>query len=219
MPSKNGSCAPPSPPPPQDGEHAYIRLNFNFSGGYEPCARFPRAAFLKELSFRSADVRHAAKVVQEIKALRSSVQQREKERAERATLVQQEKLVRGKVCNRVQSVAGHLLAFPFIPCHFLGSAFWKLVNGTANPLQGRVYALPDVWIRPAFGGKGRKVTGTLEAHSNGFRYTSPKGEELDIMYRCVCSLGVGVRLDLTVALLKLALAAVMLLPSLCLPSL
>ena len=51
--------------------------------------------------------------------------------------------------------------------------------------QGRVYALPDVWIRPAFGGKGRKVTGTLEAHANGFRYSSPKGEELDIMYRCV----------------------------------
>lgn len=47
-----------------------------------------------------------------------------------------------------------------------------------------MYALPDVWIRPAFGGKGRKVTGTLEAHANGFRYTSPKGEELDIMYRC-----------------------------------
>lgn len=48
-----------------------------------------------------------------------------------------------------------------------------------------MYALPDVWIRPAFGGKGRKVTGTLEAHANGFRYSSPKGEELDIMYRWV----------------------------------
>lgn len=91
---------PPSRPPPcplQDGEHAYIRLNFNFGGSYEPGAKHPAAIFLKELSFRSADVRHAAKVVQEIKALRSSVQQREKERAERATLVQQEKLVRGKV--------------------------------------------------------------------------------------------------------------------------
>lgn len=54
-------------------------------------------------------------------------------------------------------------------------------------MQGRVYALPDVWIRPAFGGKGRKVTGTLEAHANGFRYTSPKGEELDVLYRSVCS--------------------------------
>lgn len=37
-------------------------------------------------------------VVQEIKSLRSAVQQREKERAERATLVQQERLVRSKVC-------------------------------------------------------------------------------------------------------------------------
>ena len=51
--------------------------------------------------------------------------------------------------------------------------------------QGRMYTLPDVWIRPPFGGKGRKVTGQLEAHANGFRYTSPKGEQLDIMYRCV----------------------------------
>ncbi len=46
-----------------------------------------------------------------------------------------------------------------------------------------MYTLPDVWIRPPFGGKGRKMTGQLEAHANGFRYTSPKGEQLDIMYR------------------------------------
>ena len=47
-----------------------------------------------------------------------------------------------------------------------------------------MYTLPDVWIRPPFGGKGRKMTGQLEAHANGFRYTSPRGEQLDIMYRC-----------------------------------
>ena len=81
----------------QDNEHAYIRLNFNFGGTYEPSTRHPASIFLKELSFRSADVRHAAKVVQEIKALRSSVLQRDKEQAERSTLVQQERLVRGKV--------------------------------------------------------------------------------------------------------------------------
>ncbi len=51
-------------------------------------------------------------------------------------------------------------------------------------VQGRVYALNDVWIRPPFGGKGRKMTGQLEAHANGFRYSSPKGDQLDIMYRC-----------------------------------
>ena len=48
-----------------------------------------------------------------------------------------------------------------------------------------MYALNDVWIRPPFGGKGRKMTGQLEAHANGFRYSSPKGEQLDIMYRHV----------------------------------
>lgn len=47
-----------------------------------------------------------------------------------------------------------------------------------------MYTLNDVWIRPAFGGKGRKMTGQLEAHANGLRYSTPKGETLDIMYRC-----------------------------------
>eukprot|EP00891_Asterochloris_glomerata_P001119 jgi/Astpho2/1119/Aster-07668 len=128
----------------QDGDHAYIRLNFNFGPSFEPGTRFPQAIFLKELSFRTSNPRHAAKVVQEIKVLRSNISAREREKAERATLVQQDKLIKAK---------------------------------------GRMYTLPDVWIRPNFGGKGRKVTGQLEAHSNGFRYSSPKGETLDIMFR------------------------------------
>jgi nucleosome binding factor SPN SPT16 subunit len=44
---------------------------------------------------RSSDLKHANKVVQEIKLLRSTVAQRDKERAERATLVAQEKLIQG----------------------------------------------------------------------------------------------------------------------------
>jgi hypothetical protein len=32
-----------------------------------------------------------------------------------------------------------------------------------------VFRLPDLWVRPGLGGKGRKMPGTLEAHSNGFR--------------------------------------------------
>lgn len=129
----------------QDNDHAHIRLSFNFAGAYEPASTFPDRIFLKELSFRSADVKHATKVVQEIKLLRSKVLQRDKENAERATLVEQEKLVRGK----------------------------------------RVFRLPDLWIRPALGSgrQGRKQPGVLEAHANGFRYSNPKGEVLDIMYR------------------------------------
>ena len=81
----------------QEGEHSYIRLIFNFGQSFEPGSRYPKAVFLKELSFRTTDSRHALKVVQEIKVLRSSVSQREREQAERANLVQQERLVKSKV--------------------------------------------------------------------------------------------------------------------------
>ncbi|KAL3843574.1 hypothetical protein ACJIZ3_000977 [Penstemon smallii] len=43
--------------------------------------------------------------------------------------------------------------------------------------------LPDLWIRPVFGGRGRKLSGTLEAHTNGFRYATSRHEEkVDIMF-------------------------------------
>lgn len=55
---------------------------------------------------------------------------RDREEAERATLVKQEKLVR---------------------------------------MAGRTpFRLPDVWVAPAIG-QGKKTSGVLEAHQNGFR--------------------------------------------------
>ncbi|KAM1160128.1 hypothetical protein ACFX19_033782 [Malus domestica] len=43
--------------------------------------------------------------------------------------------------------------------------------------------LSDLWIRPVFGGRGRKIPGTLEAHANGFRYSTTRQEErLDVMF-------------------------------------
>lgn len=47
----------------QDGEHAYIRINFNFSAQYEPAQKFPLSIFLKELSYRTNNLRHATRVV------------------------------------------------------------------------------------------------------------------------------------------------------------
>ena len=41
----------------QDGDHAHIRVTFNFGGTYEPFQRYaPNAVFLKELSFRYMSV-------------------------------------------------------------------------------------------------------------------------------------------------------------------
>ncbi|CAI5939892.1 unnamed protein product [Closterium sp. NIES-64] len=133
----------------QDGGHIYIRIIFNVPGaGFNaadlPMQKFPDSIFIKELSFKSTDSRHANQVVQLIKTMSKHVRQRESERAERATLVTQEKLQLSK---------------------------------------GRPPRLPDLWIRPSFGGKGRKLTGSLEAHLNGFRYSTAKPDErVEVMY-------------------------------------
>uniref|UniRef100_A0A2N9E7B5 FACT complex subunit n=1 Tax=Fagus sylvatica TaxID=28930 RepID=A0A2N9E7B5_FAGSY len=130
--------------------NCYIRIIFNVPGTpFNPhdvnSLKFPGAIFLKEVSFRSKDPRHISEVVQLIKTLRRHVMARESERAERATLVTQEKL----------QVAGNRF----------------------KPIR-----LSDLWIRPVFGGRGRKIPGTLEAHVNGLRFsTTRQDERVDII--------------------------------------
>ena len=129
----------------------YIRIIFNVPGtAFNPhdanSLKFQGSIYLKEVSFRSKDPRHISEVVQGIKTLRRQVVARESERAERATLVTQEKL--------------------------------QLAGNKFKPIK-----LFGLWIRPPFGGRGRKLSGTLEAHVNGFRYsTSRPDERVDIMY-------------------------------------
>ena len=44
--------------------------------------------------------------------------------------------------------------------------------------------LIDLWIRPPVGGRGKKLSGALECHQNGFRYKHPReAEPIDIMFR------------------------------------
>ncbi|PSS28897.1 FACT complex subunit like [Actinidia chinensis var. chinensis] len=129
----------------------YIRIIFNVPGTpFNPhdanSSKFQSSIYVKEVSFRSKDPRHITEVVQLIKSLRRQVASRESEKAERATLVTQEKL------------------------QVAGTKF--------KPIR-----LTDLWIRPVFGGRGRKLTGTLEAHTNGFRYsTSRHDERVDVMF-------------------------------------
>ncbi|XP_057429524.1 FACT complex subunit SPT16-like [Lotus japonicus] len=128
-----------------------IRIIFNVPGtAFNPhdsnSMKFQGSIYLKEASFRSKDPRHSSEVVQSIKTLRRQVVARESERAERATLVTQEKL--------------------------------QLANNKFKPIR-----LSDLWIRPVFGGRGRKLPGTLEGHANGFRYsTTRQDERVDIMF-------------------------------------
>ncbi|KAB1202091.1 FACT complex subunit SPT16 [Morella rubra] len=129
----------------------YIRIIFNVPGTpfNSPDAnslKFPGAIYLKEVSYRSKDPRHISEIVQLIKTLRRHFVARESERAERATLVTQERL--------------------------------QLAGNRFKPIR-----LPDLWIRPVFSGRGRKVPGTLEAHVNGFRYsTTRQDDRVDILF-------------------------------------
>ncbi|KAI3902676.1 hypothetical protein MKW92_050917 [Papaver armeniacum] len=41
----------------------------------------------------------------------------------------------------------------------------------------RPMRLPDLWIRPPFEGRGRKLSGTLEAHVSGVRYSTSKPDK------------------------------------------
>ncbi|XP_068340143.1 FACT complex subunit SPT16-like [Pyrus communis] len=131
--------------------NCYIRIIFNVPGTpFSPhdanTLKFQGSIYLKEVSFRSKDPRHISEVVQQIKTLRRQVASRESERAERATLVTQEKL--------------------------------QISGAKFKPKR-----LPDLWIRPVFGGRGRKLTGSLEAHANGFRYSTSRSEErVDVMF-------------------------------------
>lgn len=133
----------------QDNRTCTIRIFFNVPGmpfSNDSNLKSQGAIYLKEITFRSKDPRHSSEVVQQIKTLRRQVASRESERAERATLVTQEKL--------------------------------QLTSNRNKPVR-----LSDVWIRPAFGGRGRKLTGTLESHVNGFRYSTSRADErVDIMY-------------------------------------
>lgn len=131
--------------------NCYVRIIFNVPGTpFNPhdanTLKNQGAIYVKEVSFRSKDSKHVNEVVGQIKTLRRQVAARESERAERATLVTQEKLI--VAVNR------------------------------SKPIR-----LSDLWIRPVFGGRGRKLPGTLEAHVNGFRYsTSRPDERVDVMF-------------------------------------
>ncbi|KAI8025619.1 FACT complex subunit SPT16 [Camellia lanceoleosa] len=103
----------------------YIRIIFNVPGTpFNPhdtnSLKFHSSIYVKEVSFRSKDPRHISEVVQLIKTLRRQVASRESVKAERATLVTQEKL--------------------------------QLAGAKFKPIRSS-----DLWIRPVFGGRGRKL--------------------------------------------------------------
>ena len=134
-----------------------MRINFYHPGAAVGKDGFayatpPEATFLKELTYRSTNVREPGELsapsanlnsaFKIIKDIQKAFKTRENEEREKADLVSQDKLI--------------------------------ISQGKGNP------KLKDLYIRPNITQK--RLSGVLEAHSNGFLYTSIRGDKIDILY-------------------------------------
>ncbi len=122
-----------------------LRFNFNVPGSSANSIIFPdpttsefRPIYIKELTFRSANVEHLAAIHKQIKEVQKSHKQKQ------------------MLDDAVDSRGGLIT------------------------VAGRKPCLMDLKMRP--NNTGRKNTGTLEAHKNGFRYVERKGEPIDILF-------------------------------------
>ena len=140
-----------------EGDYTYLRLNFYHPGaavgkdgfGY---ATPPEATFLKEMTFRSTNVKEPGELqapsanlntaFKMIKDIQKKYKTREAEEKEKADLVAQDKLI--------------------------------ISSGKGNP------RLKDLYLRPNLTQK--RLSGMLEAHTNGFQYISIRGDKIEILY-------------------------------------
>merc|ERR1712079_36509 len=139
-----------------EGDYTYLRINFFHPGASigkdEPRFNNPEATFVKEVTYRSTNIKEPGEMTtpsmnlqtafRMIKDIQKLYKAREAEEKEKADLVEQDNLV--------------------------------LSSGKGNP------RLKDLYIRPNIVQK--RLSGTLEAHTNGFRYTSVRGDKVDILY-------------------------------------
>merc|ERR1719411_2271252 len=139
-----------------EGDYTYLRINFFHPGAAvgrdEPRYTNPEATFLKEVTYRSTNIKEPGELTAPstnlntafklIKEIQKKYKMREAEDKEKADLVEQDNLI-------VSSAKG-------------------------NP------KLKDLYIRPNIVQK--RLSGILEAHMNGFRYTSIRGDKVDILY-------------------------------------
>lgn len=139
-----------------EGDYTYLRINFFHPGATmgksDGTYQQPEATFLKELTYRSTNIKEPGEIsppssnlntaFRLIKEVQRKFKTREAEEREKEDLVKQDTLV--------------------------------LSQNKGNP------KLKDLYIRPNIVSK--RMTGSLEAHSNGFRYTSVRGDKVDILY-------------------------------------
>lgn len=138
-----------------EGDYLYLRINFFFPGStLEKGSVFAsnEATFLKELTYRSYALKEQGEVNSPAQNLNDSFVTIKTVQKKFKTRVDEEKELEGVVKQD------------------------NLIVST-NKIGPK---LKDLYIRPNLHQK--RISGSLEAHVNGFRFTSIKGDKVDIMY-------------------------------------
>lgn len=140
-----------------EGDYTYLRVNFHHPGssmGRTETNTFasPEATFLKEVTYRSSNIKEPGDVTAPSNNLNTAFRLIKDVQKKFKTREAEEKEMEGIVKQD------------------------KLIINTnkGNP------KLKDLYIRPNIVQK--RIGGTLEAHTNGFRFTSVRGDKVDILY-------------------------------------
>ncbi|KAK4019969.1 hypothetical protein OUZ56_001967 [Daphnia magna] len=140
-----------------EGDYTYLRINFFHPGaamGRAETAAFPNpeATFLKEITYRSTNIKEPGELSSPSSNLNTAFRLIKEVQKRFKTREAEEK-------EKEDLVKQDTLL---------------LSQNKANP------KLKDLYIRPNVAQK--RILGSLEAHTNGFRYTSVRGDKVDILY-------------------------------------
>ncbi|CAG0881437.1 unnamed protein product [Darwinula stevensoni] len=140
-----------------EGDYMYLRINFFHPGaalGKNEGAMFPQpsATFLKEITYRSPNTKEPGELAAPSSNLNAAFRLIKDVQKHFRTREQEEREKEDLVKQDTLMVN----------------------NNKSNP------KLKDLCIRPSI--LNKRMTGSLEAHTNGFRYTSVRGDKVDILY-------------------------------------
>ncbi|OQV21600.1 FACT complex subunit spt16 [Hypsibius exemplaris] len=141
-----------------EGDYTYLRINFlhpgaPVMGGQEKHVfSHPEAQFLKELTFRSSNTKEPGELAPASSNLTNTFRLVKELQKKYKTREQEEREHEGVIKQDT-----------------------LMLNPNKN--QPR---LKDLFIRPPLSQK--RISGALEAHVNGFRYTTLRGEKVDVLY-------------------------------------
>ncbi|XP_075220369.1 SPT16 homolog, facilitates chromatin remodeling subunit dre4 [Lycorma delicatula] len=139
-----------------EGDYTYLRLNFFHPGATmaREGAAFanPDATFVKEMTYRSTNTKEPGEISAPSLNLNTAF----------------------RIIKEVQKKFKSREAEEKEKEDLVKQDTLILTQNKGNP------KLKDLYIRPNIVNK--RMTGTLEAHANGFRYTSVRGDKVDILY-------------------------------------